>query len=50
MKNNELKSQNVFEFDEQGAVEVNQQIMESYNSGFINQEEPYSQTEANQSE
>jgi hypothetical protein len=27
-----------FEFDEQGANEVSQQIMNSYNSGFINQD------------
>ena len=39
MKENELKSQNVFEIDEQGAMEVNRQIMDSYNSGFIDQKE-----------
>ena len=39
MKENEFKNQNVFDFDEQGAVEVNRQIMDSYNSGFIDQKE-----------
>jgi hypothetical protein len=27
-----------FSFDEQGASEVNQQIMDSYNSGFMGEE------------
>jgi hypothetical protein len=44
MKKNEPKSQNSFEFDEQGTIEVSNQITESYNSGFIGQgeEEPQS--------
>jgi hypothetical protein len=32
------KKQVSFEFDEQGANEVSEQIMNSYNSGFINQD------------
>lgn len=27
-----------FEYDEQGTIEVSEQIMNSYNSGFIDQE------------
>jgi hypothetical protein len=39
VKKNEPKNQYSFEFDEQGAIEVSNQIMDSYNSGFIGQGE-----------
>jgi hypothetical protein len=35
MGNRDPKNQYSFEFDEQGSNEVSQQIMNSYNSGFI---------------
>lgn len=38
VKKNEQKNQSSFQLDEQGAMEVNEQIMDSYNSGFIDQE------------
>ncbi|MDF2856807.1 MAG: hypothetical protein K0Q87_2658 [Neobacillus sp.] len=37
-KKQDSKKQVSFEFDEQGANEVSEQIMNSYNSGFINQD------------
>lgn len=39
MKKNDPKNQFSFEFDEQGTIEVSNQIMDSYNSGFIDQED-----------
>jgi hypothetical protein len=39
VKKNESKNQYSFEFDEQGATVVSEQIMNAYNSGFIDQEE-----------
>ncbi len=41
-------SQNVFEFDEQGTNEVSEQILNSYNSGFIG--EGSEQTESSSTE
>jgi hypothetical protein len=38
MEKQDSKKQVSFEFDEQGANEVSEQIMNSYNSGFINQD------------
>ena len=38
MKNNEPGKQSSFEFNEQGTAEVSEQIMNAYNSGFINRE------------
>ncbi|WP_169802719.1 hypothetical protein [Neobacillus soli] len=35
MVKRDLNKQSSFEFDEQGANEVSEQIMNSYNSGFI---------------
>ncbi|MDQ1144756.1 hypothetical protein QE429_001583 [Bacillus sp. SORGH_AS 510] len=35
MGNGDPKNQYSFDFDEQGSNEVSQQIMNSYNSGFI---------------
>jgi hypothetical protein len=39
MKKNDPKNQFSLEFDEQGTIEVSNQIMDSYNSGFIDQED-----------
>jgi hypothetical protein len=38
MVKNEQNKRFTFEFDEQGTKEVSQQIMNSYNSGFIGEE------------
>jgi hypothetical protein len=35
MVKRDQNKQYLFEFDEQGTIEVSQQIMNSYNSGFI---------------
>jgi hypothetical protein len=40
MKNSELKRRlNEFIYDEQGAKEVSEQIMDAYNSGVVDQED-----------
>lgn len=39
VKKNEMKNPTSFEFNEQGAMEVNELIMDSYNIGFIDQDE-----------
>lgn len=48
MKKSEMKNQSIFEYNEKGAMEVNEQIMDSYNSGFINQEEQNAEKESAQ--
>ncbi|MED3561830.1 hypothetical protein [Bacillus xiapuensis] len=35
MSKREPNKQNIFEFDEEGTNEVSEQILNSYNSGFI---------------
>ncbi|MDP4085976.1 MAG: hypothetical protein Q8934_15335 [Bacillota bacterium] len=40
MKKDETRNKYSFEFDEQGAIEVSEQINNAYNSGFIDQNEP----------
>ncbi|MEH7483893.1 hypothetical protein SAMN05444673_5368 [Bacillus sp. OV166] len=35
MVNHDQNKKYLFEFDEKGTIEVSQQIMNSYNSGFI---------------
>lgn len=37
MEKQKIKNQSPFEFDEKGTAEVSKQIMDSYNSGCINQ-------------
>ncbi|MDR7000863.1 hypothetical protein [Neobacillus niacini] len=46
MTKRDPNKQNIFEFDEQGTNEVSEQILNSYNSGFIG--EGSDQAESNQ--
>lgn len=39
MKKNEAGNKYSFEFDEKGTTEVSEQIMDAYNSGFIDQDD-----------
>ncbi|WHY90768.1 hypothetical protein QNK12_24350 [Neobacillus cucumis] len=48
MSKSNPNKQNIFEFDEQGTNEVSEQILNSYNSGFIG--EGTEQTESNSTE
>ena len=46
MTKKDPNQRNVFEIDEQGTMEVSEQIMDSYNSGFIDQESYKAETES----
>lgn len=39
MKKNDLEKKYTFDFDEQETNSVSEQIMDSYNTGYINQED-----------
>ncbi|MEH7442468.1 hypothetical protein V7201_09100 [Bacillus sp. JJ1122] len=48
MKKQEREGQPAFDYDDQGVTQVSQQIMDSYNSGVIGQEQMTSVVETGQ--
>jgi hypothetical protein len=50
MKKQERLGQPSFDYDDQGVTQVSQQIMDSYNSGVIGQEQMTSVVETGQEE
>lgn len=48
MKKQEQVGQSAFDYDDQGVTQVSQQIMDSYNSGVIGQEQMNSIVESNE--
>ncbi|MGV2941845.1 hypothetical protein AB5I83_19750 [Mesobacillus sp. LC4] len=48
MDKKEQRGQSYYDYDDQGVMQVNQQIMDSYNSGIVPQEQMKSAAENNE--